>query len=145
MFDRNQFDPQSPSLGYATQTSDSVSQYAIPTAVGDERLPVVTATLELMAYYAEKWVTPAYYESILGPDYNRDPRVPEMLHLIEKGHYTDFAFVWSHSLGDITWKMRMHFTENRKIQGNLKNWDQNATALLNEKLLPQLEKTFNKQ
>ena len=59
MLDRAQFDESSPSLGYASQTGDSVSQYAICKAIGDEKLPCVTATLELMAYYSEKWVTPA--------------------------------------------------------------------------------------
>ncbi|MBQ8911838.1 MAG: hypothetical protein IJY89_04650, partial [Clostridia bacterium] len=72
----------------------------------------------------------------------RDPRVTEMLDLIEKGRYTDFVFVWAHSLGDVTWLMRRHYSEGHRIKENLQSWDRNATALLNEKLLVWFDKLY---
>ena len=142
MFDHEQFDANKKSKGYTTQLGDSVSQYGICTAIGDEKIPAVTATLELMAYYSQKWVTPAYYETALKERYTRDPRSPEMIDMIKEGIYTDFVFIWSHSLGDVTWLLRQHYSEGTKIDNNLRGWDRNSTGLLNNKLLEQIEEAF---
>ena len=142
MFNHDQFKPDTPSKGYTTQLGDSVSQYAICTAIGDERLPGVTATLELMAYYSEKWVTPAYYETALKERYTRDPRNPEMIDMIKEGIYTDFVLIWSGKLDNITWNWRQHFTEKGKIDNNLRTWDRNVTGKLNGSLLEEIETAF---
>ena len=39
LYDRNQFDPSAPSLGYLTQCEDSLSQYAISAAVDPKKDP----------------------------------------------------------------------------------------------------------
>ncbi len=142
MFDREQFNPDSPSKGYTTQLGDSVSQYAICTAIGEEKVPAVTATLELMAYYSKIWVTPAYYETALKERYTRDPRNPEMIDMIKEGIYTDFVLIWSSSLDNITWQWRQHFTEKGKIDNNLRSWNRNVTGKLKNGLLEQIETAF---
>ena len=142
MLDRAQFDESSPSLGYASQVGDSVSQYAICKAIGDEKLPCVTATLELMAYYSEKWVTPAYYQAALGA-LSADLRVREMLELTRAGLYADFALIWSSRLDNIVWKWRQHFTEKDKIEDNLRSWDRTVTGKLQNGLLDAIKKGFD--
>ena len=136
LFDHSQFDKNSPSLGYATRYDDHLSQIAICTAIGNDKLPAVTATLELMAYYSEKWVTPAYRQEILKSRYEENK---EMLEFIEKGVYDDFVFVWSHSLDEPIWYLRQHYTEYTKIDLNLRAWDRNITSLLITKVLVQIE------
>ena len=142
MFDHAQFDKSSPSLGYATQVGDSVSQYAICTAIGDEKLPCVTATLELMGYYSKEWVTPAYYRELLGERYDKDPRAAAALELTRAGVYSDFVLVWSCKLDNIIWQWRQHFTEKDKIENNLRSWQRNVTGKLNGSLLLEIETAF---
>ncbi|MBP3321415.1 MAG: hypothetical protein J6M12_03590 [Clostridia bacterium] len=140
MFDHAQFDKNSPSLGYASSLlGDDINQYAICQAIGDEKLPCVTATLELMAYYSEKWVTPAYYENVLGDRYGKDPRAAAALELTRAGLYTDFVMVWSCKLDNVNWKWRQHFTEKDKIENNLRSWERNVTGKLKNDLLEQFE------
>ena len=142
LFDHAQFDKSSPSLGYASQTGDSVSQYAICTAIGDEKLPCVTATLELMGYYSKEWVTPAYYRELLGERYDKDPRAAAALELTRAGVYSDFVLVWSCKLDNIIWQWRQHFTEKDKIENNLRSWERNVTGKLNGSLLNEIETAF---
>jgi hypothetical protein len=142
MLSRDQFNANSASKGYTTQLGDSVSQYAICTSIGDDKVPAVTATLELMAYYSMKWVTPSYYETALKERYTRDPKNAEMIDMIKAGIYTDFAFIWSSELGNITWNLRSQYNEGTKVDNNLRSWDRNATGLLTNKLLPRIEEAF---
>ncbi len=143
MFDHAQYDKSSPSLGYSTQLGDSVNQYAIPKSIGDEKIPAVTATLELMGYYSDLWVTPAFYGDMLGEKYEKDARVSEMLELIRKGIYTDFIFVWSNDLDNIAWKFRTNCLEpNEDLRkANLRTWHRTVQGKLN-KLLPAVEEGF---
>ncbi len=140
MFDHAQFDKNSPSLGYASSLlGEHINQYAICTAIGDEKLPCVTATLELMGYYSEKWVTPTYYENVLGERHDKDPRAAAALELTRAGLYTDFVMVWSNKLDNVNWQWRQHFTEKDKIENNLRSWDRNVTGKLNGSLLAEFE------
>ncbi|MBQ8235841.1 MAG: hypothetical protein IJZ37_04060 [Clostridia bacterium] len=143
MFDHEQYDKNSPSLGYSTQLGDSVNQYAIPKSIGDERIPLVTATLEYMGYYSKKWVTPAYYADTLGEKYEKDARVSEMLELTRKGIYADFIWVWSNDLDNIGWKFRTNYDEpNEELRkANLKTWHRTVQGKL-DKLLPKMEEGF---
>ncbi|MBQ9130529.1 MAG: hypothetical protein IJX59_07200 [Clostridia bacterium] len=140
MFDHAQFDKNSPSLGYASSLlGEHINQYAICKPIGDEKLPCVTATLELMGYYSEKWVTPTYYENVQGTRYGKDPRAAAALELTRAGLYTDFVMVWSNKLDNVNWQWRQHFTEKDKIENNLRHWDSNVTGKLNGSLLEEFE------
>ena len=92
-----------------------------------------------MAYYSEKWVTPAYYRELLGERYDKDPRTAAALELTHAGIYSDFVLVWSAHLDNITWQWRQHFTEKDKIEKNLKTWDRNVTGKLKNQLLEEFE------
>ena len=140
MFDHAQFDKNSPSLGYASSLlGEHINQYAICKPIGDEKLPCVTATLELMGYYSKEWVTPTYYKTVLGERYGKDPRAAAALELTRAGLYTDFVMVWSNKLDNVNWQWRQHFTEKDKIENNLRHWDRNVTGKLNGSLLEEFE------
>ena len=144
MYDRNQFKPGTPSLGYKTQLGDSVSQYAISTAVDPDRIPAITATMELMGYYSMKLVTPAYYDKALKERYTRNLEDAAMIDMIHEGIYADFATVWSQKLGDVTWFGRQHYTEKNKIARNLKKEQDSKTRKLSSEtgLLVAIEEAF---
>ena len=94
------------------------------------------------SYYSKLWVTPAYYETALKERYTRDERAPEMIDMIQKGIYTDFVFIWSNELDNITWKFRSNFTKGEsQAATNLKSWHRTVQGKLN-KLLPSIEEAF---
>ncbi|MBQ7846724.1 MAG: hypothetical protein IJ344_00430 [Clostridia bacterium] len=137
-----QFDENSPSLGYASQLSDGISQYVICNAIGDEKFPAVTATLELMGYYSALWVTPAYVKNLLGKRYG-DARAMELLELTKAGVYHDFVSIWSSELDNINWKFRTNYTKGGggQAEKELRTWHRTVQGKLN-KLLPLLAVYF---
>ena len=141
MFDHNQFDPSSPSLGYKTQLADAVSQFAICTAAGEDRIPMITATMELMGYYSHELVTPAYYDGALKQRYTRNLEDAQIIDMIHDGIFSDFAIVWSGSLDNVTWFYRYHYTEQNKIARNLKA-EQDKKTLKMKQLLVAIEEAF---
>ena len=141
MYDRGQFKPGTPSLGYKTQLGDSVSQFAICTAAGDDRIPAITATLELMGYYSMTLVTPAYYDKALKGRYTRHAEDADIIDMIHEGIYADFAVAWASRLDYLTWYYRCHYTEVNKIARNLKS-EQDKKTLKMQKLLVEIEEAF---
>ena len=141
MFDRDQFDPSSPSLGYRTQLFDSVSQFAICTAVEVDRIPAVTATMELMAYYSMKMVTPAYYDKALKERYTRNLEDAQIIDMIREGIYADFAVLWSQKLDNVTWFARSNHSNVNKITRLLKQ-QQDAKSMKLSQLLTSIEEAF---
>ena len=141
LFDHDQFDASSPSLGYKTQLFDSVSQFAICTAAGDDRIPAITATMELMGYYSMKLVTPAYYDKALKERYTRNLEDAQIIDMIHAGIYADFAVLWSNKLDNVTWFARNNHTNLSKIARLLKQ-EQDKKARKLSSLLTQLEEAF---
>ena len=141
MFDRNQFQPDSPTLGYKTQLADGVSQFAICTAAGVDRIPAITATMELMGYYSMKLVTPAYYDKALKERYTRNLEDAQIIDMIHAGIYADFAVLWSQKLDNVTWFARNNHTNINRITRLLKQQQDMKVMKLNL-LLTQLEEAF---
>lgn len=141
MLDRDQFDATSPSKGYTTQLGDSVSQYAVCVAAGVERIPQITATLELMGYYSKLWVTPAYYDTALKSRYTRDLKAGAMIDMIHNGIYADFAQVWSGSLGHVTWHLRQNYNQHSNVVAQSRTTNGKFNVNL-QKLLPAIEEAF---
>ncbi|MBQ8399253.1 MAG: hypothetical protein IJX08_04705 [Clostridia bacterium] len=137
MLTSGQYDPDSPSLGYRSQNGEALCQFAICKAIGKEKLPAVTATLELMAYYSARWLTPAYLKDALGARYG-DPCAQEMIALTRAGLYTDFVFAWSGQLDDMTRKFRTEYTKGgTQASTNLRGWHRTVIDKRN-RLLPSL-------
>ena len=114
LLDRSQYDASSASLGYSTQYGDSISLYAVCKDAGDERLPAITATMELMAYYSMTDVRSVLYDNALKGRYVSSPADREMLDLIRAGVYGDFVVIWSKSLDDFT----RFFRQNYDLKGS---------------------------
>ena len=97
---------QAQTYGYSTSTHDGVSIYGIPYTC--QGVDAATATLEAMGYWSLELTTPAYYEVALKNRYTRDLKSAEMIDLVRAGVYSDFAAIWSHRLGDLTWFIRQN-------------------------------------
>ena len=141
MYDRNQFDEKSDSLGYTSQLFDSVSQYAICKDAGDDRIPAITATMELLGYYSRKMVTPVYYDKALKERYTRNPEDKEMIDLTAAGVYGDFALMWSHELGDITWFFRQNYAAHSNMASKLKQQNKAYKEKM-KKLIAAIDEAF---
>lgn len=116
---------------YYTQIYDSVSQYAIPASC--PHVGATTATLELMAYYSKKLVTPEYYDVALKERYTRDDKAAAMIDFIHDTVYSDFAVLWSDRLGGTTWFFRTNITKRfaSLAKGKQKVWTTSLSKLLN--------------
>ena len=112
MLDHDQFDASLPSKGYATGLGDSLTQFAISVDAGQEKLPIISATMELMGYYSKLWVTPSFYDVQLKERYSRDPSCKVMIDLTHEGIYATFGHIWSSMLSDITWWIRTNYDSN---------------------------------
>ena len=138
MLDHEQFDASSASLGYAGATGDDLTQFAIPVSIGADRLPIVSAALELAAYYSAKWSTPAYYNDLTGGRYESDPFCKGMIELARKGVYTSFGNVYSHELSDVIWVTRLACKDLNRLNDGQKS----ATGKLNKLLTELFGETF---
>ena len=124
MYSHAQYDKNSASKGYTTGLGDSLTQFAICVYGGDERLPAITATLELMSYYSRLWVYPAYYIFTLKAWSTLGRRNGAMLDMIHVGIYANFGFIWSAKLNNITWIIRDNY-RNKNGMANLMKQKQN--------------------
>ena len=100
---------------YASGCHDSLTIFGISRYTDVPE--AAAATLELMAYYGSKLVTPVFYESyILGGRTVREDESIEMINIIRKGFNSDFVAAWSNSIDNI-----VHIYRN---PSNCKNFDQ---------------------
>ena len=124
---------------YSTCLGDSVSQYGIPTTILKEgNLAATTATLEALAFYSHKMVTPVYYDQMLKGRYTHvesGDKQPAMIDMIRDARFSDFAMVWSNQLGNVTWFFRQN-CQNRRLTENVSasegTWKNNMTKLLEQ-------------
>ena len=111
LYDRDQFDASLPSLGYLTQCEDTLSHYAICAAVDPHKIPAITATMELMGWYALTMTTPAYLDKALKGGYTERTENAVILDRIRAGMYFDFADLWGSSLDNPKWFARENYTQ----------------------------------
>lgn len=119
--------------GYASSIFDSVSQYGIPSTC--QYIDATSATLELMAYWSYKLVTPAYFDIALKNRYTRDTASADVIDKIRASVYTDFATLWSEQLGNITWFFRSNCQSRgmaSALKAKQKSWSTNMENLLLE-------------
>ena len=126
---------------YTTQYGDSVSQYGIPYTTRDiaDKVAAATATLETMAFYSKKMITPVYYDQMLKGRYTHvdadSQKQAEIIDMIRDSKYTDFAMLWSNKMGNLTWFFRQSCTSNNlisEIESKNSAWINNLQKLLDE-------------
>jgi hypothetical protein len=77
---------------YHSYVQDQVTAFGISAVVGDPtKQEMCAAVLEAMAYFSNKLVRPAYYDTALSERYMQDPQSKEVLDLIFDTLYFDFS------------------------------------------------------
>ena len=120
---------------YSAITHDNVTVFGIPRAVEQEdHVAATTATLELMAYYSKKLVTPAYYDTALKERYSRDEKTGEMIDMIRNSLYYDFVMLWSQRINGVTHFFRENIGKRFASESSSKEkaWETSLKKLLND-------------
>ena len=117
---------------YYTSIGDCITQFAIPSTC--PHVAATTATLELMAYYSKKLVTPEYYDVALKERYTRDEKAAAMIDFIHDTVFSDFAVLYSNKLGNTTWFFRTNITKRfaSVAKGKQRVWTSSMDKLLDE-------------
>ena len=95
---------------YYTRVQNGVSLWSVPTTVvsagedissggREDRLEAATATLEALASYSYKNVTPVFFEEALKVKYNDDPDAYDMLDLVRNGIIMNFEIIYTNEIG----------------------------------------------
>ena len=115
---------------YSTFNHDNVTIFGIPKT--SPNVAATTATLELMAYYSLKSVTPAYYDNALKERYSRDPKTAEMIDLVRASIYHDFVMLWSSRLDSITHYFRTNINRrfSSETKSKMRTWESRLEDLL---------------
>ena len=121
---------------YSTCLGDSVSQFAIlSTVLTDGDLGATTATLDAMALYSQYYVTPTYYDQILGGKYSTDYEMQKRISFIRNSIKNDFALIWDQHLGGVSSFFRLECTQKHltsKIKRQNDTWSESLNTLLEE-------------
>ncbi|MBE6639448.1 MAG: hypothetical protein E7616_08395 [Ruminococcaceae bacterium] len=130
---------------YSACFGDSCSQYGIPyTTKNEGKLAAATATLEAMAFYSYKYVTPVYYDLMLKGRYTHvdvdSQKQADIIDMIRDSKFTDFAMLWSNSIENVTWFFRENCTNRNITTETNKKASSWASAL--EDLLEDIEATY---
>jgi len=86
---------------YLALVHNGSTTFTIPVTVPGERLEMLGAVLEDMAFRAYKYMTPAYYEVAMKSKYSRDDISSQLLDVIHSSMYTDFGYCYSSKLNSI--------------------------------------------
>ena len=82
---------------YTSRVHDSATLYGLP--VTAKKTDEIGVTLEAMEIESHLTVMPAYYDEALKYKYTRDADSAEMIDLIRDNAKTDFAYIYSESIG----------------------------------------------
>jgi len=86
---------------YMTLVHNGTTMFTVPVTITNEKVEIIGAVLEEMAFEAYKNVTPAYFEVALKEKYSRDNTSSQMLDMIQQSLYTDFGYCYSGVLNNI--------------------------------------------
>lgn len=126
---------------YITRLHDSVTCFGIPITNLDYE--VTGATLEALASESNKLVAPAYYETALKVKYTRDSESGMMIDLVREHATSDFASLYSSSVGNIVHFFRSQLSGNGSIASSIKSNEKIWNKAL-EKLLTKMEENIDK-
>lgn len=112
LFDGTQFSEGLAGKGYLTSLSrkTATQQIAICKNAGAERLPLITATLEYMAYYTYTDVLPVYYDTLLDGAYTAKDKNAEMVDLIRAGLSNNIDHAWGGTIEKATYGVRRGYS-----------------------------------
>lgn len=118
------FDKQQPK--HQTLLHDQFTVISIPVTVVDERLDMVSATLEALASTGERTVKNVYYEDTLRTKIAQDPQSAEMMDIIVNGVYIDAGILYvqsmnqfHHGLRDVVMKGQNDTTSRFKSKSSV--------------------------
>ena len=126
--------------GYRSYVQDQVTCFGISAVVGEVgRQEMCAATLEAMAYFSNKLVRPAYYDTALSERYMQDPQSKEILDLIFDSLCFDFSSTCCNMMTVMTRdQLRTLLTgETNTIASSTKTWEKsikNSMNSINRKL-----------
>lgn len=121
--------------GYYSYAHDTLTAYAIPNNVIDDRRQEMGALLEALASESYRTVVPAYYEVTLKDKYCNDPESQQMLDLIIDSFFIDAGVLYTKQLDSIHQKMRTFIGSNlSNVASAMRTIDRVVPARL-EKLL----------
>ena len=86
---------------YMTLVHNGSTLFCVPVTIKSEKLEIIGAVLESLAYEAYKTVTPAYFEVALKSKYSRDDVSSQLLDVMYQSMYTDFGYCYSSNLNGI--------------------------------------------
>lgn len=112
LFDGAQYNADLDGKGYLTSLSEGTAthQIAICKNAGKERLPLITATLEYMAYYTYTDVLPVYYDTLLDGEYTAKGKKAEMVDLIRAGLAVNTEHAWGDTLCYAVYEVRKGYS-----------------------------------
>lgn len=97
---------------YYSYAHDTITAYAIPSNVVDDRLQEMGAVLEALASESYRTVVPAYYEVTLKDKFCKDPESKEMLDRIIDSFYIDAGVLYTKQIDSVHQKMRTFIGSN---------------------------------
>ena len=86
---------------YMTLVHNGSTLFSVPVTITTEKLEIIGAVLESMAFNSYKTVTPAYFEVALKSKYTRDDVSSQLLDVMYHSMYTDFGYCYSSNLNGI--------------------------------------------
>ena len=120
---------------YYSYAHDTVTAYAIPSNIIDDRLQEMGAVMEAMAAESYRTVVPAYYEVTLKDKYCNDPESKEMLDRIIDCFFIDAGVLYTKTISSVHQKMRTFIgTNSNNVASQMKVLARVVPAQL-EKLL----------
>ena len=87
---------------YKTYVQDQMTVMAVVSTIPDDRLEMVGATMEGLAYVSQEIVFPAYYETSLSYRFLKNPESKYMIDLIYSNISLETAILYSPIFGMIT-------------------------------------------
>ena len=86
---------------YMTLVHNGSTMFCVPVTITSEKLAIIGAVLEDMAFESYKQVTPAYFEVAMKEKYSRDNISSQILDMLYESTYTDFGYCYSSTLNSI--------------------------------------------
>ncbi len=124
---------------YMTYVQDQVSAFGISAAVSDEeRIYMLGAVMEAMAYYSNEIVRPAYYDSALSLRFMQDPDSRAILETMFET--ISFDYCYATGFGDIRGELRtLLSSKNPGLASRVSVWNRSFERKL-ERLNASLDK-----